>query len=155
MRRFIYFVIILIFLNLFLLGYMFFKFNSEKQNIIRKYELREQNLVYNLGYVIGLFARDKILSETFPENVRNYLNDLIRSDKNLDLILIADSVGRVTYSSNVSYETRNIDEIFSENITSLVNYELKSFEDKIVLNMPISEFNKKLLYIRIEYKKGG
>jgi hypothetical protein len=142
-------------INVFVIGYLFFKFEGQKQRIINGFELERQSFVYNLGYTIGLFVRDKVLSESFPDGIRNYLNELVRNNKNLDLILIADSLGNVIYSSNVAYENKNINELFSENITSLVNYQLKSSKDKIILNMPISEFNKKLLYIRIEYKKEG
>lgn len=126
---------------------------GEKQKFINNFEFQKKQLVYDVAYVLGLFARDKVLSESFPENVRNYLNELVRSDKNLELILISDSSGKVIFSTNVAYEGKNIDEIFSENITSLVDYEIKNTEDKIVLNMPISEFNKKILYLRIEYKR--
>ncbi|MDT7879832.1 MAG: hypothetical protein RQ990_03135 [Candidatus Hydrothermia bacterium] len=153
MRKILYFIIILIVLDLFILGFFFFKMESEKQKLINNFENQKNQLVYDLGYVVALFARDKILSESFPENVRNYLNELVRSDKNLELILIADSSGKVLFSTNVAYENKQIDEIFSENITSLVDYELKSNEDKVVLNMPISEFNRRILYLRIEYKR--
>ncbi len=153
MKKILYFVLFVIVLNSIILGYLFFRFENQKNELANKYNVQKQQLVYDLGYLIGLFARDKVLSESFPESVRNYLNELVRSDKNLELILIADSSGNVLFSSNVAYEGKNINEVFSENITSLVDYELKANENSIVLNMPISEFNKKLLYIRIEYKR--
>ncbi len=153
MKKILYFVLFIIVLDLIILGYLFFRFESQKNALVNKYDAQKQQFVYDLGYLIGLFARDKVLSESFPESVRNYLNELVRNDKNLELILIADSIGNIIFSTNVAYEGKKIDEIFSENITSLVDYELKSNNDKIVLNMPISEFNKKLLYIRIEYKR--
>ncbi|MEO0223892.1 MAG: hypothetical protein ABIL76_02210 [candidate division WOR-3 bacterium] len=153
MRKFLYFIIILIILDLLAFGFLFFKMESEKQKFINNFEFQKKQLIYDVAYVLGLFARDKVLSESFPENVRNYLNELVRNDKNLELILISDSSGKVIFSTNVAYEGKNIDEIFSENITSLVDYEIKNTEDKVVLNMPISEFNKKILYLRIEYKR--
>jgi len=150
MRKFFIFLIIVIILDLALIGYFFFRFENEKKTIIQNLTY---NLVYDFGYTLGLFSRDKILSESFPENVRNYLNELVRKDENLNLILIADSTGKVIFSTNVAYENKPINDIFSENITDLVEYEIKSKDNLIILNMPISEFNKKLLYIRIEYKR--
>jgi len=153
MKKILYFIIFLIVLDLFILGFFFFKMESEKQKFINNFEIQKKQLVYDIGYLVGLFTRDKILSESFPENVRSYLNELVRSDKNLELILISDSSGKVIFSTNVTYENKQVNEIFSENITSLVDYELKSNEDKIILNMPISEFNRRILYLRIEYKR--
>ncbi|MCS7244991.1 MAG: hypothetical protein N2504_04205 [candidate division WOR-3 bacterium] len=143
----------MILLNIGFLWYMFYRFEAEKKKSIQSIEIERQEMVYSIGYLIGLLSRNKMLSEAFPDNLRSYFNELVRNDRNLNLILVADSSGRILLSTNVKYEGMNLDSAFFEEITSLTNYEIKQKGNLIVLNMPISEFNKKLLYVRVEYKR--
>jgi uncharacterized membrane protein YvbJ len=50
MRKILYFIIILIVLDLFILGFFFFKMESEKQKLINNFENQKNQLVYDLGY---------------------------------------------------------------------------------------------------------
>lgn len=153
MRKFFLFLIFLVLLNIGFLGYIFYKLESEKGKLIQDLEIEKQKMIYSIGYLVGLLSRDKMLSEAFPDNLRTYFNELVRNDRNLSLILIADLSGKIVLSTNVRYEGMNLDSAFLEDITSLINYEVKEKENLLVLNMPVSEFNKKLLYVRIEYKR--
>jgi len=141
-----------------------YKLNKAEKNYKENYaSLKEKAYLFNSErdlYYLNLVAQTfsfAILSEMIRNNYENisiYATSVIRRDKNMQEILVANSMGDVVISTNKKYENTSIRDYLLINYITIKDIKIVPDQNSETLTIvsPIKAINENIGYLVIKYK---